>query len=98
LAWPVYFYCEIRKILKRAENVSFRFGDFFHQDISEADVVYFFGTPAGITEKLKDKLKKELKPGARVVSYTFPVKGWSPAEVNKPNEEEVAIYVYTINN
>jgi hypothetical protein len=43
-------------------------------------------------------LEKELKPGTRVVSNQFPVKGWRPIAIAhlKPGTMEYTIYVYEI--
>ncbi len=99
LAWPLFFYCWIKKILTGAKKVTFKFGDLYKKKFGEADVVYVFGMAEALgQEKFKTKMKNELKPGARVVSYAFPIAGWSASAVDKPNEKEVAIYLYTINN
>jgi uncharacterized protein YhdP len=69
----------------------------FHVDLSPADVVtMFFLTNSN--EKLKPTLEKYLKPGARVVSNQFPVKGWKPSEVVhvKSANMDYTIYVYEI--
>lgn len=94
LAFPNYLTCIIRQLFKRVSGVSFRFGDLYKYDLSGADIVYLFGTPSGIDSKLKNKLKKELKPGARVISYVFEIKGWQAEDVDKPSADEVAIYLY----
>ena len=47
-------------------------------------------------ERLKPNLEKYLKPGARVVSNQFPIKGWKPQAVvhAKSGTMEHTIYVY----
>lgn len=57
--------------------------DFFHRSFRGATVVTTFLWP-GAMEKLKPKLRAELAPGARVISYYHPIKGWRPAAVDKP--------------
>jgi hypothetical protein len=46
---------------------------------------------------LKEKLKKELKPGTRIVSYAFTLEGWKPAKID-PNENSTygPIYLYEL--
>ena len=61
-------------------------GDFFDVDISEATIVTMF-LLANVNELLKPKLEKELKPGTRVVSHEFEIRGWKPKEVIKVREE-----------
>jgi predicted RNA methylase len=69
----------------------------FRVDLSPATVVtMFFLTTSN--ERLKPNLEKYLRPGARVVSNQFPVKGWRPAETVhlKIGNMEHTIYVYEI--
>jgi precorrin-6B methylase 2 len=61
-------------------------GDFFDVDLSEATVVTMF-LLANVNELLKPKLEKELRPGTRVVSHEFEIRGWKPKEVIKVREE-----------
>ena len=50
--------------------------------MSEADVVYFFLMPDKM-ERLRTKFEKELKSGAKVVSYVWPIPGWETENVDK---------------
>jgi SAM-dependent methyltransferase len=76
------------------KNINIRFKDFWWHDLSDADVVYFFLIPR-IYKKLKKKLEKELKPGTRVIAYVWPIEGWAPDFVDKPDKQN-AMNVYTI--
>ncbi len=52
-------------------------GDLFEFDYSIADIVtLYLGTEANA--RLRPKLERELRPGARVVSHDFEVPGWRP--------------------
>jgi tRNA A58 N-methylase Trm61 len=72
-------------------------GDLLDVDISSADVVTLYLETLS-NDKLRPKLEKSLRPGARVVSYEFKVRGWSPARVEKvfAYNREHNIYVYEI--
>lgn len=61
--------------------------NFWSADISKYDGVVVYGIPYIMT-RLEEKLKKELKPGARVVSYSFPFPNW------EPSAKEKAVYLY----
>ena len=50
------------------------YGDFFNQDLTEADVVTCY-LLQHTNEELQEKLKQELRPGVRVVSNTFTFSG-----------------------
>ena len=58
------------KLMRIADKAEIIFGDFFKQDLSQADVVTCYLLQP-TNEKLEAKLLRELKPGTRVVSYTF---------------------------
>jgi hypothetical protein len=49
--------------------------DFFQEDLSEATVVTLYLTTMG-NSRLRPKLERELRPGARVVSHDFPITEW----------------------
>lgn len=60
-----------------ADRVTFIEGDLFTADISEATVVTLFLSP-GVNRRLEPKLKRELKPGTRIVSHQFGIGEWEP--------------------
>ena len=67
----------------------------FRVDLSPATVVtMFFLTTSN--ERLKPNLEKYLRPGARVVSNQFPVKGWKTSQVvhEKTGSMEHTVFVY----
>lgn len=70
-----------------------RWQDFFHQDFSRADVIVCFLTP-GAMAQLGPKLRRELKPGARIVSYAFAIPDWTPVTKDKPTPRTMAVYLY----
>ncbi len=54
-------------------------GDLRSADLSEASVVTLYLTSEA-NRMLVNSLAKGLRPGARVVTYLFPISGWKPAE------------------
>jgi predicted RNA methylase len=66
-------------------------------DLSPADVVTMYLLTSS-NERLKPNLEKYLKPGARVVSNEFPIRGWDPVEKVRVTIASVehTIYVYEI--
>jgi len=71
-------------------------GSALRVDLSPADVVTLFFL-TGSNERLKPVLEKYLKPGARVVSNQFPIKGWKTSDVVhvRAGSMDHTIYVYT---
>lgn len=70
-----------------------KYRNFFNQDLSYADVVCVFLTPAAM-KKLKPKFDAELKPGTKILSYAFHLPGWQPVKTDKPNKNTMTIYLY----
>jgi tRNA A58 N-methylase Trm61 len=54
--------------------------DMFNVNLTAADVVYLYLTTSA-NEKIKPKLERDLKRGARVVSHDYEVVGWRPEKI-----------------
>ena len=76
-----------------ADRVEFRLGDMYAADISSATVVTLFLHPEP-NLRLRPKLRAELGPGSRVVSYIWDMGDWSPDEVRRVGRRR--IYVWRI--
>jgi SAM-dependent methyltransferase len=63
-----------------ADRVTFVEGDFFTADISAATVVTLYLSTT-TNRRLVEKLRRELRPGARVVSQQFDLGPWKADEV-----------------
>lgn len=74
--------------------VRFEMQDLFEVDLSGASVVTMYLLPE-VNAKLRDKLQKELKPGARVVSHNYPIADWEPQKVEEMSISNVKHYVYS---
>ena len=70
-------------------------GSALHVNLSPADMVTMY-LLTGSNERMKPALEKYLKPGARVVSNQFPIKGWKPTSVVHARDGSMdhTIYVY----
>lgn len=70
-------------------------GNLLEVDVQPADVVTLY-LQRLTNEKLKPILRKQLKPGSRVVSHDYEIMGWKPARVDKVAVYQRAhtIYVY----
>lgn len=83
---------KLRAKLSGAKKIRIKWGNAFKADLSDADAVYMFLMP-DTYESLRPKFEKELKPGARVVSYVWPIPGWTPVHVDRA-EGKPALYLY----
>lgn len=87
-----------------AERARFLEQDLFATDVSEATVVTIYLLPS-IMGRIAEKLRAELKPGARVVAHDFPLPGWRvdgvqsldvPEKRDYTFNERATIYLYTV--
>jgi cyclopropane fatty-acyl-phospholipid synthase-like methyltransferase len=77
-----------------ADRVRFVTQDLFETDISQATVVTLFLLPR-INQELIPKLKRELRPGTRIVSHQFDMgEQWPPEKSQDVNG--LMIYLWTI--
>lgn len=98
LSWPLWCICVVRKWLSgaRAQLAHFRFGNLFRMNLSSADVIYVFGMPKSLQQRMLGKLRRDARPGTRVISYTFAIHGLEPVLVDKPNPKDIPIYLYRL--
>jgi SAM-dependent methyltransferase len=96
LAWPLFLLCKIRQLITHQANINFKLQNIFTADLSQADVIYIFGIPDKLKNKLKPKFETELKPGCRIISYAFKIDGWQPKEISRPRTIDVPIYLYEL--
>jgi cyclopropane fatty-acyl-phospholipid synthase-like methyltransferase len=59
------------------ERAKFAAGDMFALDLARYDVVTLYLLPH-VNDWLQGKLRRELRPGARIASYAFPMHDWPP--------------------
>lgn len=90
----VYFIARIRQIFWGWKGKIIR-GNFLKHDISDADILICYMLPKTLA-KFQSKFDKELKPGARVVSYAFHIGSWKPKLHIKKQDKISQIFVYEI--
>jgi len=74
-----------------ADKVEFRLANMYQADVRSATVVTLFLHP-GPNLKLREKLRSDLQPGSRVVSYVWDMGGWTPTEVRRVNEHRIFLW------
>lgn len=80
-----------------SDQVSIIQSDLMKVDLSPADVVTLYLLTSS-NARIKPMLEKHLKPGARVVSHDFVIRGWTPARTERVEADKRVhtIYVYEI--
>ena len=73
------------------DKVEFRLGNMYDADVRPATVVTLFLNP-GPNLKLREKLRSDLQPGSRVVSYVWDMGGWKPAETRRVDEHRIFLW------
>ena len=76
-----------------SDRVTFIEGDVFTTDLSPATVVTLY-LSASMNARLEPKLRRELRPGTRIVSHKFPIGTWSPDETTRVDKED--LFLWTI--
>ena len=84
---------ENAKLAGVVDKVRFATEDLFETDIRDATVVMLYLSPS-LNERLIPKLKKELKPGSRVVSHVFDMgPTWPPDERGETDGKTYYLWV-----
>ena len=87
-----------------ADRARFVRQDLFNTDVSDATVVTIYLLPDTVN-MLADKLRRELKPGTRVISHDYPIAGWlpetwrrfdEPQKKDATGEPSATVYLYRI--
>lgn len=52
-------------------------GDMFTHPVADADIVFLFLVP-GAMARLAPRLRREVRPAARIIANRFPLPGWTP--------------------
>lgn len=73
------------------DKVTFVEGDLYKADLSKATVVTMWLSPT-INAELAPKLRRELRPGARIVSHQFDMGAWMPDEQVTIDGERVFLW------
>ena len=66
-------------------------GDFFTADISPATVVTLW-LSEGVNARLAPKLRRELRPGTRIVSHQFRMGAWAPEATARQDNEDMFLW------
>ena len=77
------------------KNIQVRWCNFWKADLSQADVVFCYLFP-DIIERMAEKIRTGIRRGAMVVSCNFPIPGFIPHQVLRPDGSlhHDPIYIY----
>lgn len=80
-------------ILRLRKQAKILHKNFYDVNLKNADVVSLYLLQE-TNQKLKEKLKKELKPGTRVISTAFTFEDWKPEKIDSRGTIYGPIYLY----
>ena len=80
-----------------ADRITFLNQDLFTTDIGDATVVMLYLSQE-VNLRLRSKLQRELRPGARVISHAYDMGDWAPREIVRVTSggQERSIYLWVI--
>lgn len=77
--------------VQNIQNITLVKDNFYNVNLSKASVVFVYLVPRAIN-RLMPKLKKELKPGTRIISFVYPI---DLPLLAKNNKERLYVYKFT---
>ena len=94
-----WLYSRAKGLFARRPNLTLHRQSVFDIDLTDVDVVVVYLHPAAM-RKLGPKFERELRPGTLVLSNTFPVPTWEPAQTLHLGKSWLStsndIYVYRV--
>lgn len=96
ISLPFYLICKLRQFFQKSNKLEFKFKNLYKENLAPADAVYFFGMPYVLNEKFCQKLRKELRPGTKIISYSFKLTDWPPKLIDKPSANDLPVYLYVV--
>ena len=87
-----------RQVAREAQidgKVSFIEGDLFTADISKATVVTLYLSTT-VNQRLAPKLRRELRPGTRIVSHQFRLGDWTPERTIRAKGDGTELFLWTV--
>ena len=90
-------YVKARILSLGLKSIRIRLRNFWKVNLSNADMIFCYLYP-DVMRELSKKLRKELRPGAVVVSFNFALPDWQSARVLRPgnNLHNDPIYIYGV--
>lgn len=89
----MYLISWIKKLFNSYPQVKVDFKSLYKADFNKADVILCFLTPRAM-KNLVPKLQREMKKGARLISYAFSLPQKNPEIINKTKKDDIPIYLY----
>ena len=88
----MFLWAKLRAWKAGLPNLTIKFGNALGEDFSKFDVVYSYALTKTVNQKLMPKIKSELKPGARFISYAFKIKDKNTETDRSETSSNIHVY------
>ncbi len=89
-----YLVGRLRLMIQGGAETTLVLGDLHDADLSSFDALYVWGTAYWVcTPEFTENLVKKLRPGARLLSYHWPLSGLDPVHVDEEGQRPIHVYV-----
>lgn len=94
IAFPIYIFAKLRLLLTPQKNYTLKLANAFKQDLSFYDVIYVYGMPDKMSQKIVPKFLSQAKPGAKLYSYVFSIpEEFQKHAISYGDEDEAKIHI-----
>lgn len=90
IALPVFIWAYMRWFFTRLWNYEVRLWNAFKEDFWAYDVIYVYGLPKHLEQKIIPKFEREAKIGSKLISYVFSVHTYSKLKVTSHGTQNEA--------
>lgn len=87
-----YFLSLLRRWFTPTPLASIKYSDLFSAALGGFDVIYIYGLPKSLHEKLQPKLEREMRPGSYILSYNFSLQGLETEKIFQHSWRRLLIY------
>lgn len=87
---PAIWFTRLKNIFLR-KNIRFECANFFHKNLSDADVLFCYLFPS-VMERLHREKWSELKSGCQIISHGFSIPNISPKKTIQEGKSKIYIY------
>lgn len=87
-----FLVAKLRQLMPNNRGTVIELKNFFKVSLAPYDVLYVYGLPEHIKERLLPKINAEVKSGAVIISYNFSLPGKTPLKIFRDRWRNVFIY------
>ncbi len=94
IALPLFIFAWCRIKLTGLTNIKLYYQDLFKLNLHDFDVIFVYGYPRSIKNRLATKIRQEVVPGTILISQAFKFHDLQPTQIDKPDNNHLPIFIY----